>query len=192
MSSPPPPRLPRSEIALTAEAVRIAQGDSRFTRRFAHALLSTAAEHDGPQGARARDLMRHLPRTSLVLEGEHLVAHPKLMDRLRDSGASRIDWVFASDRGFTLAVEVKIGRQARFQPAQLQNYDRALRELGGRSGVLALSPKPVSRADLLPSFNGNNLGNILWSAVEPRLRELTPVDPDAGSRWTALLDRIAA
>lgn len=182
------------ERDITDGTAVIADGDPLFTVGLAKALLSTAAAGDGAPARRARDLLRHVPRTRLVLTSERHVPHDSWRDiMLRPQFfSSRIDWVFEGDV-FVLAVEVKTRARTGFGEQQLNRYRRALTSLGRRfeyAGVLALTPTAPFKDELLARRKRFYVGSILWEEAASALRAVPSISTERGAAWQTLLDAV--
>jgi hypothetical protein len=179
-----------TERQVTDAAAEIAARDPLFAVHLARSLLSVAAAKDGVPARRAHDLLRHLPRRHLRLLSEHHAPHDGLLDIWRRVHRSRIDWLFLG-RTFVLAVEVKTRARTAFQPWQLANYRRVVREQRlPHSGLLALTLVPPSPGDMLRSGRSGVLGYVLWKDAATLLRETTLREARDEERWRSLVEGV--
>jgi hypothetical protein len=187
------------ERELTDAVGEIADEDAAFRLGLARALLRTAASQGTGAGARAGELLCHIPRKEIKFQSQQSSANELgvLMTMREMFGKPRqlwnfIDWVWESEE-FLFAVEVKVNGKTVFQPDQLGNYTKAAKKTGKPYyGVLALTTKtPPRDAVRRVARRQGFVGAVVWDQSAPLLRQLTPTNPDHARRWHKLLAAVA-
>lgn len=188
----------QEERGLIREMWQIVRCDPLLSVNLLETLLSAAAETGGETGARAERALSALQRDRCALEFMYRRDFPRSVGGLKHlseelvrgerPSVAPMEWAWESD-GAAIGIEVHMSRPPSLRERGLRNCVEALRETGKPiRGVLLLSTEPPSPKQVPGRSESEWLGALLWTEVEPRLREITPIEDGAALRWSRALD----
>lgn len=190
--------LGREESRIASEMWEVARTDPRMPIDLLLTLLVAAAEAGGRTGDRAIDALRELSAKDRSLRFSFARNFRRdagllrcLYDELFADGymsLAPMHWAWESET-VAIGVEVRPVSPSLLPRHRLKLCVDALRQTAKPLRcVLLLSTDPLGRRQAPRRSAKEWLGVLLWSDLEPRLRELSPAGEEEALRWSRLLD----